>query len=292
MQQESEGALPMNDALQVIEQMLASGSKAQRKIGHYLLEHYTTAAGMTAARLAETVGTSESTVVRYAAELGYRGYPELQAALKESIRGKLNSLQRMELASTGGDAYARSMRADMENIKKTLAEIDAQTFDHIAERLVAARRIYIIGARSSTSLAMFLDFYLAQLLDDVRLVQTSVGAEVFDQLLSVGEQDVVIGISFPRYSRRTVDALDFSHKQRAYVCAVTDSERSPLVPLADSVVLAHNENDCFVDSLVAPMAVLNALIAAVAAKSPETCAVRLSRLEGLWAEYDVYKKGK
>ncbi len=282
----------MNDALQLIEQRLASGSKAQKKIGKYLLEHYTTAAGMTAARLAETVGTSESTVVRYAAELGYRGYPELQAALKESIRGTLTSLQRMELsrASTGGEAFARSMRADMENIKKTLAETDAQTFDHIAERLVAARRIYIVGARSSTSLAMFLDFYLAQLLDDVRLLQTITGGEFFDQLLSVGEPDVVIGISFPRYSRRTVNALDFSHKQNAYVCAVTDSERSPLAPFADTVVFAHNENDCFVDSLVAPMAVLNALIAAVAAKHPNACAGRLSRLEKLWEEYDVYNK--
>lgn len=284
----------MNDALQIIEQRLATGSKAQKKIGNYLLENYTTAAGMTAARLAEVVGTSESTVVRYAAELGYRGYPELQAALKESLRGKLNSLQRIEMsrAIPGGNALARSMQADMENIKKTLAEMDAQTFDRIAGKLVAARRVYIVGARSSTSLAMFLDFYLAQLLDDVRLLQTSVGAEVFDQLLSVGEEDVVIGISFPRYSRRTVDALDFSHKQNAYVCAVTDSERSPLVPLADSVVLAHNENDCFVDSLVAPMAVLNALIAAVAEKSPDSCAARLSRLESLWAEYDVYKKSR
>lgn len=284
----------MNDALQLIEERLSTGSKAQKKIGKYLLENYAAAAGMTAAKLAATVGTSESTVVRYAAELGYRGYPELQAALKESIRGSLTSLQRMEMsqATTGGDAFARSMHADMENIKKTLAETDAHTFDHIAEKLISARRIYIIGARSSISLAMFLDFYLTQLFDDVRLVQTALGGEVFDQLLSIGGKDVVIGISFPRYSRRTVDVLDFSRKKGAYVCAVTDSAHSPLTPLADTVVFAHNENDCFVDSLVAPMAVLNALIAAVAAKRPEECAARLSMLEQIWDEYSVYNKKK
>lgn len=282
----------MTDALQLIEQRLSSGSKAQKKIGNYLLANYTAAAGMTAARLAEAVGTSESTVVRYAAELGYRGYPELQAALKESLRGTLTSLQRMELsrASSGGEAFARSMRADMENIKRTLAETDAQIFDGIAERLVNARRVYIVGTRSTAALAMFLDFYLAQLLDNVQLLQTATGGDFFDQLLSVDERDAVIGISFPRYSRRTVNALDFSHKRNAYVCAVTDSPRSPLAPLADSVVCAHNENDGFVDSLVAPMAVLNALIAAVAAKRPQECAARLSRLEQLWEEYHVYNK--
>lgn len=282
----------MTDALQLIEQRLSSGSKAQKKIGNYLLANYTAAAGMTAARLAEAVGTSESTVVRYAAELGYRGYPELQAALKESLRGTLTSLQRMELsrASSGGEAFARSMRADMENIKRTLAETDAQIFDGIAERLVNARRVYIVGTRSTAALAMFLDFYLAQLLDNVQLLQTATGGDFFDQLLSVDERDAVIGISFPRYSRRTVNALDFSHKRNAYVCAVTDSPRSPLAPLADSVVYAHNENDGFVDSLVAPMAVLNALIAAVAAKRPQECAARLSRLEQLWEEYHVYNK--
>ena len=282
----------MTDTLQLIEQQLSSGSKAQKKIGGYLLANYTAAAGMTAARLAEAVGTSESTVVRYAAELGFRGYPELQAALKESVRGRLTSLQRMELsrASTAGEAFARSMRADMENIKRTLAETDARTFDVIAERLVAARRIYIVGTRSTASLAMFLDFYLAQLLDNVQRLQAAAGGEFFDQLLSADERDVVIGISFPRYSRRTLNALDFSHKHGAYVCAVTDGPHSPLTPLADTVVFAHNENDGFVDSLVAPMAVLNALIAAVAAKRPQECAARLSRLEQLWEEYDVYNK--
>lgn len=282
----------MCDALQLIEESLSTGSKAQKKIGKYLLEHYATAAGMTAAKLAVTVGTSESTVVRYAAELGYRGYPELQAALKESIRGSLTSLQRMEMAqaTTGAEAFARSMHADIENIKKTLADTDAQTFDSIAGKLIAARRIYIIGARSSTALALFLDFYLSQLFDDVRLVQIALGGEMFDRLLSAGEEDVVIGISFPRYSRRTVDALDYSRKKGAYVCAVTDSEHSPLAPLADAVIYAHNENNSFVDSLVAPMAVLNALIAAVAAKRPEECAARLSMLEQLWDEYSVYNK--
>jgi len=282
----------MCDALQLIEERLASGSKAQKKIGRYLLDHYATAAGMTAAKLAATVGTSESTVVRYAAELGYRGYPELQTALKESIRGSLTSLQRMEMshASTGAEAFARSMHADLENIKKTLAETDASTFDTIAEKLIAARRIYVIGARSSLSLAIFLDFYLSQLFDDVRLVQIALGGEVFDRLLSVGEEDVIIGISFPRYSRRTVDALDYSRKQGAYVCAITDSAHSPLAPLADTAIYAHNENEGFVDSLVAPMAVVNALVAAIAARRPDECAARLTRLEQLWDEYSVYNK--
>ncbi|MBR6553139.1 MAG: MurR/RpiR family transcriptional regulator [Clostridia bacterium] len=284
----------MSDALQLIEAGLSSGSKAQKKIGKYLLENYATAAGMTAAKLAATVGTSESTVVRYAADLGYRGYPELQAALKESIRGTLTSLQRMELSgtATGGEAFYRSMRADMENIKKTLAETDVHIFDLVAEKLIAARRIYIIGARSATSLAMFLEFYLTQLFDDVRLVQTVAGGEVFDRMLSVNEEDVVIGISFPRYSRRTLDALDFSKKKGAYVVGITDSDYSPLASLADAAVYAHNENDCFVDSLVAPMAVLNAIIAAVTAKRPEESVARLSEMEQIWDEYNVYKTNK
>lgn len=284
----------MSDALQLIEAGLSSGSKAQKKIGKYLLENYATAAGMTAAKLAATVGTSESTVVRYAADLGYRGYPELQAALKESIRGTLTSLQRMELsgATTGEEAFYRSMRADMENIKKTMAETDVHIFDLVAEKLISARRIYIIGARSATSLAMFLEFYLTQLFDDVRLVQTVAGGEVFDRMLSVDAEDVVIGISFPRYSRRTLDALDFSKKKGAYVVGITDSDYSPLAALADAAVYAHNENDCFVDSLVAPMAVLNAIIAAVTAKRPEESVARLTEMEQIWDEYNVYKTNK
>lgn len=280
----------MNDAFLLIEKHLPECSKAQRKISGFLLENRASAVGMTAAKLARAVGTSESTVVRFAAKLGYPGYPELQAALRESVRESLTSVERMELSHPEDerDAFSRSMRTDIENIKRTLAEMDVSVLDHVADRLSEARRIYILGTRSAASLAMFLNFYLEQLFDDVRLVQTSSGNEILDQLFPVNGQDVVIGISFPRYSRRTVDAMDFSRKKGAFVCAVTDGPHSPLVELADETVFAYNENESFVDSLVAPMAVLNALIAAIVAKHPEEYARRLASLEELWSEYNVY----
>lgn len=283
----------MNDALHLIERHLPECSKAQRKISSFLIEHSASAVGMTAAKLAQTVGTSESTVVRFATELGYPGYPELQTALRESVRDSLTSVQRMELAHTedGKPAYAHSMRTDIENIKRTLADMDAGVLDRVAERLAGARRIYILGTRSASSLAMFLNFYLEQLFDDVRLVQASSGSEILDQLFPVGKNDVVVGISFPRYSRRTVDAMDFSRKKGAFVCAITDGVNSPLSDLADEAIFAYNENESFADSLVAPMAVLNALIASVVAKKPEEFADRLSKLEEVWSEYGVYSRG-
>lgn len=284
----------MSDALDLIERHLPDCSKGQRKISRYLMEHYASAVGMTAAKLAQAVGTSESTVVRFAAELGYPGYPELQAALKESVRDSLTSVQRVELSQNedGKNAFARSMRTDIENIKRTLADTDIRVLDRVADKLMTARRIYILGTRSASSLAIFLNYYLEQLFDDVRLVQTTSGNEILDQMFSVGEQDVVVGISFPRYSRRTVDALDFSRKRGAFVCAVTDSEHSPLTDLADESILAHNENGSFADSLVAPMAVLNALIASVVGKKPEEFAHRLSLLEEVWSEYNVYSRNR
>lgn len=284
----------MTDALLLIEQHLPECSKAHRKISTYLTEHYASAVGMTAAKLAQTIGTSESTVVRFAAKLGYSGYPELQAALRESVRDSLTSVQRMELSQTedSRSACARSMRTDIENIKRTMADMDTGVLDRVAARMAGARRIYIVATRSASSLAMFLNYYLEQLFDDVRLVQTSSGNEILDQLFSVGEEDVVVGISFPRYSRRTVDAMDFSKKKKAFVCAITDSEHSPLADLADEVVFAHNENESFVDSLVAPMAVLNALIASVLATNPEEYARRLSLLEEVWSKYNVYSRNR
>lgn len=281
------------DALVLIEQFMPECSKTQRRIGQYLLDHAAAAVGMTAAKVANAVGASESTVVRYAMSLGFDGYPELLEALKEALRASLTSVQRIEMAqNSSGDPFLRSMRTDMENIKKTLADTNPKVFDTIAERLYGARRIYIVGARSSVALAEFLNFYLAQLFDEVRLVQMTSGNEIFDQLFSVNEEDVVIGISFPRYSKRTVDALDFSHKKGAYVCAVTDSFHSPLVKLADESVFAHNESDSFVDSMVAPMAVLNALIVSVVEKRPDECSRRLAQLEDIWAEYNVFNKAR
>ena len=251
------------NVLETIKESLASCSKGQRKIGEYLLTNYATAAYMTAARLSETVGVSESTIVRYATELGFDGYPELQAALKYAARRRLTSVQRLELLKdrVGEDALAQSFASDVESIKKTLSGIDRAQFDEFVTSLMTANRIYLVGARSSASLAIFMNFYLNVLFDNVQVVHTVIGSEAFDQLFRVKEGDVVLGISFPRYSKLTVD---------------------------DITLFADNASDTFVDSLTAPLALINALIHEIGRRDPERTAARLGILERIWAENDVY----
>ena len=268
-------------------------SKGQKKIAAYILSNYDKAAFMTASRLGVTVGVSESTVVRFATELGYDGYPHLQRALQEMIRNKLTSVQRMEVAGDrmgGRDVLQTVLHADTDMIRVTLDEIDRDAFQGAVDALMGAKRIYILGVRSSSALASFLGFYFNLLFENVTLVHTNSVSEIFEQVLRVGPGDVLFGISFPRYSKRTLSAMKYARDRGARVIALTDSQLSPLARVADHVLLARSDMASFVDSLVAPLSVINALIVAVGMSRRDEIEHTFNKLERIWEEYDVYEK--
>jgi len=281
------------DVLTAIQTQMSGFSKGQKRIGSFILENYDKAAFMTASRLGRTVKVSESTVVRFAAELGYGGYPAMQKALQGMVRSKLTAVQRMEVANdriAGRDLLPMVLQSDMEKLRMTLEEISRADFAAAVDAVVSAKRIYILGVRSANALSTFLAFYFHLLFEDVRHVQTSLASEMFEQMLRVGPGDVVIGISFPRYSTRTVRAMEFARDQGATVIAITDSEQSPLAETASCKLLAKSDMASFVDSLVAPLSVVNALIVAVGQKKEQETAVTFQKLEHIWDEYQVYEK--
>lgn len=283
----------MNDLITKIQSELPGFSKGQKQIARFILEHYDKAAFMTASRLGVTVGVSESTVVRFATELGYDGYPHLQRALQEMIRNKLTSVQRMEVAGDrmgGRDVLQTVLHADTDMIRVTLDEIDRDAFQGAVDALMGAKRIYILGVRSSSALASFLGFYFNLLFENVTLVHTNSVSEIFEQVLRVGPGDVLLGISFPRYSKRTLSAMKYARDRGARVIALTDSQLSPLARVADHVLLARSDMASFVDSLVAPLSVINALIVAVGMSRRDEIEHTFNKLERIWEEYDVYEK--
>ena len=286
------GCLMSRDILSIIQERMPTLSKGQRRVAQFILDAYDKAAFMTASRLGETVQVSESTVVRFAAELGCGGYPNMQRALQEMVRSKLTSIQRIEVANdrlSGQDVLSTVMQADMELIRVTLAEVDQERFSRAVDAILAARRIYILGLRSSAALADFLGFYFQMIFDNVQVVHTSSSGEIFEQLLRVGPEDVVIGLSFPRYSSRTVQALRFARDRGAGVVALTDSETSPLAETATELLLAQSDMASFVDSLVAPLSLVNALIVAVGRRRNEDVEQTFAGLERIWSEYEVYE---
>ena len=283
----------MNDLITKFQSELPGFSKGQKQIARFILEHYDKAAFMTASRLGVTVGVSESTVVRFATELGYDGYPHLQRALQEMIRNKLTSVQRMEVAGDrmgGRDVLQTVLHADTDMIRVTLDEIDRDAFQGAVDALMGAKRIYILGVRSSSALASFLGFYFNLLFENVTLVHTNSVSEIFEQVLRVGPGDVLFGISFPRYSKRTLSAMKYARDRGARVIALTDSQLSPLARVADHVLLARSDMASFVDSLVAPLSVINALIVAVGMSRRDEIEHTFNKLERIWEEYDVYEK--
>ena len=268
-------------------------SKGQKLIGRYILDNYDKAAFMTAARLGQAVKISESTVVRFAVELGYDGYPAMQKAMQEMIRGKLTTVQRIEVSYDrlgSQDVLDKVVQSDIEKLRMTLSELNREDFDGAVNAIVGARRIYILGVRSSAALSDFLAFYFKLIFDNVCQVRTSLASEMFEQMLRVGEGDVVVGISFPRYSTRSVRAMEFARDQGATVVAITDSEMSPLYDTADYRLLAKSDMISFADSLVAPLSIINALIVAVGRKKSEEVTATFKRLENIWDEYQVYEK--
>ena len=281
------------DILSVIQNSMPTFSKGQRLIARFILESYDKAAFMTASKLGKTVNVSESTVVRFAAELGYDGYPSMQKALQEMIRNKLTSIQRIEVANDrigNQDILSMVMQSDIEKIRMTLEETDRASFRQAVDAILSAHRIYILGVRSAAALADFLGFYFNLIFDNIVLVHTTSASEIFEQLLRVGPEDVVIGISFPRYSSRTVKAMRFAKDRGANVIALTDSEASLLAEAATETLLAKSDMASFVDSLVAPLSLVNALIVAVGRRRNEDVEQIFADLEQIWSEYGVYEQ--
>ncbi len=281
--------------LSVISERMPKLSKGQKQIAEYILKHYDKAAYMTAAKLGAHVGVSESTVVRFADELGFDGYPELQRSLQELIRTKLTTLQRIELTNDrigNSDLLEKVLMSDVDKIRRTLEEVDRDSFNSAVDAMIGARMIYVVGMRSSSSIADFLFFYLNLIFPNVRLVRTTSGSEVFEQIHRICRDDVIIGISFPRYSKRIISALEYAKRQSAHIIALTDSVSSPIADLADDLLLAKSEMASFVDSLVAPLSIINALIVAIGKKKQPEVAATFENLENIWEEYEVYDKSQ
>ena len=268
-------------------------SKGQKAIGHYMLEHYDKAAYLTASKLGAVVRVSESTVVRFANELGFEGYPELQKSLQELIRTKLTSVQRMEITNDrigDGEVLTKILADDIDKIRNTLDRIDPAAFDAAVDAIIGARHIYISGMRSASLLSGFLGYYFNLMFPDVRIVQATSSSEMFEQLFRIESGDVFIGISFPRYSKRTLKAIDYAKSRGATVIGITDSPSSPLAGAADLCLTACSDMASFVDSLVAPLSVINALLVAISMRKQDEIVETLNHLEQIWDEYDVYEK--
>lgn len=284
----------MNNLLAVrIQNKMSDFSKGQKLIAKYIEEHYDKVAFMTASKLGATVGVSESTVVRFATEIGYTGYPELQQAMQEMIRNKLTSVQRMEVTADrigDSDVLDSVFNQDIDIIRRTMEETSHEAFYRSVDAIVSARKIFILGARSSSALATFLSYYFNLIFDNVLLVQCTSEGEIFEQMIRIDNKDVVIGISFPRYSRKAVKAMDFAHKSGATVIAITDSSLSPLAIPADNLLLARSDIASIVDSLVAPLSLINALIVTTALRKTGEVSQVFKRLEDIWDEYGVYEK--
>ena len=267
------------DVLHIIRENLPGFSKGQKRIAEYILSDYDKAAFMTASKLGSLTAVSESTVVRFAAVLGYDGYPAMQKALQEIVHSKLTSIQRIQASNDrlfSADVVTSTLQMDMDKIRLAIEEVDRTVFAEVVDRLLAARHIYILGVRSSSFLAGYLHFYLHLIFENVTLVT------------SIGPGDVLVGISFPRYSQSTVKGVQFAHDRGADVVAITDSPMSPLYQLASSVLLARSDMISFVDSLVAPFSLLNALIVAAGHRKDADIAQTFDRLEGIWNDYGVF----
>ena len=279
------------DVLHTIQENMGRFSKGQKRIAGYILSDYDKAAFMTAGKLGALVHVSESTVVRFAAMLGYSGYPAMQKALQEMVRSKLTSIQRIQASNDklfSSDVVTSVLQQDMNKIRVAVEEVDRAVFSAVVDKLMAAKHIYILGVRSSSFLAGYLHFYLHLIFDNVSLVTSNSAGDILESTLRIGPGDLLVGISFPRYSQSTVKGVRFAHDRGADVVAITDSAMSPLYPMASAALLARSEMISFVDSLVAPFSLLNALIVAAGHRKDADIAQIFNRLEGIWDEYGVF----
>lgn len=280
------------DLLLMIRQKMPQFSKGQRLIAGFIVNHFDKAAFMTASKMGVTVGVSESTVVRFASEIGFEGYPELQKALQELIRNRLTTVQRMDVTSDqmeSTNVLAKVLGKDIDKIRRTIEETSQQDFLAAVDAICEAKDIYIIGVRSAGALAQFLSYYFHHIFPSVRLINTTSRSEMFEQIMRIGKEDVLISISFPRYSKRAVQAARFASNNGAQVIAITDSMQSPTALLADYTLIARSDMVSFVDSLVAPLSLINALIVAIGLKKKDQISATYARLEQIWEEYEVYE---
>lgn len=265
-------------------------SKGQKLIAQYILNNYDKVAFMTACKLGETVGVSESTVVRFANALGYSGYPKLQAALQELIKNKLTTVQRVEMAHDYSDDFAilnKVLKSDIDNIRSTLEEIDERAFKEASNKLLRARKIYILGMRSSFVVAQYLGFYLDIILDNVHIIRMDMG-DAFEQIVRINEEDVIVAISFPRYSKKSYQIVNYAKEKGAHVISLTDSLFAPVASLADNTLLVKSNMASFVDSLVPALSISNALAISVGMKEKEDIKQHFDDLEQIWKRYSVY----
>ena len=280
--------LPKNILL-AMERDMDSFSKGRKRIARYILDHAERAASLTAGRLGELAQVSESTVVRFATELGYGGYPEMQKALQETLRSRLTAPERLRDADTRfSDLPGGVIRRDMETLREAAAKTSRADFENVVERILSARRVYILGVRTSSFVAEYLNFYLRFLLEQVTLVQSNAAGEIFERLFRIGPGDVMIAISFPRYSPVTVNTVKFARDRGASIVAVTDNAQSPVYPLSDASLLVPCEMISFVDSMVAPLSMMNALLAELGRRLDADASETFSRLEDIWNEYGVF----
>ncbi len=282
----------MQEMQDMIDRLNQSGkrlSKGHRRIAQYIVEHYDKAVFMTASRLGESVGVSESTVVRFAAALGYEGYPQLQRSLQELVSHRLTANQRFEMSTEidPHDALNIVMKSDMQNLRGTLETMDGAAFEAVVQRLLSARAIYVMGLRSAAPLAQFMGYYLNYIFDDVHLISSG-ATDVFEEVSKMREGAVLVGISFPRYSTRTLEAMRFAKRCGAQVVAITDGPMSPLGAIADVTLTARTDMASFVDSLAAPLSVINALLVALGLNRKEALSQHFRQLESIWNTYQVY----
>lgn len=280
------------DLLTILSEGSRKFSKGQRIIAKYILNNYDKAAFMTAGRLGKIVGVSESTVVRFASELGYDGYPSMRKALQEMIRNRLTSVQRIEVAKDmidDTDIVRSVINSDIQNLQATLEVLEEKSFNACIDAIIEAKNIYIVGMRTSTSLATLLGLYLNLLRNNVNVIHDVGASEIYEQIIRIGEGDLFIGISFPRYSSHTVDAMQFAKKMGAKSIAITDSAASPFEGIADLSLHAKSDMVSFLDSLVAPMSLINSIIVAVGIRNKENVSQTFERLERIWQEHDVYE---
>ena len=280
------------DLLALLSERSNKYSKGQRLIAKYILSNYDKAAFMTAGRLGKIVGVSESTVVRFATELGYDGYPSMRKALQEMIRNRLTSVQRIEVAKNmidDTDIIKSVMNGDIQNLQSTIEMLDHDSFNRAIDAIISAKHIYIVGMRTSTSLASFLGLYLNLLRENVQVVHDTAASEIYEQLIRIGEGDLFIGLSFPRYSSHTVEAMQYAKKMGASTIGITDSPASPFYGISDTCLYVKSDMVSFLDSLVAPMSLINAIIIAVGLRHKESVYKTFEKLESIWMEHDVYE---
>ena len=282
-----------NDFLSILQEKEPTFSKGQKRIARYITDSYDKAAFMTANRLGKTVGVSESTVVRFAVDLGFDGYPSMQKAMREMVLNRLTSVQRIEVANNrlgDHDVVSSVLHSDMEKLRQTSETVSREEFSKAVEAILKGKRVYILGVRSVAPLANFLGYYLNYMFNNVHVISGSSAGEMFEKIVGVNSEDVIIAFSFPRYSASTTKGARYCRSAGATVIGITDSKDSPLGKCSDHVLIAKSDMVSLVDSLVAPLSLVNALIVAIAAKREKELSQTFANLERIWDEYDVYEK--